>query len=235
LGRNPKESLRRKAELVRKAREEFESTDFENGNSAAGGEMNTEGVDTMLREVGIEPQQTQENQETQEIQEDYNHMERVNEMLYGISNDGRAERFDTIIDEEPSRGIKNRHRELGLAEYGGGFQFLTEDGRTVRKAARRLMNETDLEIGEVAASLTMESGAKNPDAKLEMYQEIQANDYDTQKEIGEELGLDQADVSRYLSEWEDQDLVNKDHLELTEDGYEVAQTLRGLEAYAESK
>jgi len=217
-------------ELDRRARENLENREFEKGRSAAGGAVTTEGADEMLRSVGIEPAE-----EELEEENESDSMERVNEMLYAVGNNGHAEKFDSILGEEPSIGTKQRHSELGIAEYEGGMQFLTDDGRTVKKAAYRLMEETDLDVGKVAASLSMTKLANDPSTKLEMYQEIQMNEYDTQRDLGEEIGMDASNVSKYLSEWEDQGLVDKDSLELTDDGYEVAQTLRGLEAYNEHK
>ena len=224
MRKDPEDYSQRQNKIERDARKIFGETDFEKGRSAASGasgEVTTEGVEGALKNIGIEKS------------EDSTPAERTNEMLYVVSNDSRADRFNAFMNKKPSDRIEKRHEETGLASYKGGFQFLTNDGRTIKNEFERLEEETDVNVGSIAASLTMNSGADSPSSRIELYQEIKSGDYDTQRELAKSVGVDEPETSRTLNRWRDEGLVEENALELTEDGYEVSKTLRGLESYAE--
>lgn len=227
---DPEEYLEKEVENRREALNGIESKGSEPGRSAVSGEMSTEGTEAMLEEAGISRDRSSGESELESL-------ERVNEMFYAIGDDGQGERFDSFIGaESPTIGVKRRHEEAGLAEYDSGFQFLSRDGHTVRKAVSRLQQDTDLELGDVAGVLTKTGGSENPGEVIEMYQEIKAGEYDTQRDLAETVGMNEVVASDKLNEMDEVGLIDRDDsLELTEDGYEVSKTLRGLEAYTSAQ
>lgn len=234
---DPEDYAERQAKIEREARRKFEEAEFERGGAGASAEttgtMTTEGGDKMLENLGI----TSKTNNKEQNEEKNNSLDTVNQMLYSTSNDGHSRRLDGLLDKEyRTKTIEERHSEHGISEYEGGFQFLSDDGRVIKSAVERLMSETELDIGQVNRSLSTDCSAEDRGTKMKLYQEIQTGDYETQKALAEETDIHERTTSDYLTTWEQQGLIDRDgEIKLTEDGYEVAQTLRGLEAYAKSK
>lgn len=224
MGQDDPEDYNLKTDKMLNSTTENDRDVIQPGRSAASsdGEFNMTGEDEMLEEVGITKNE--------------NPLRRVNEMFYGAGNDGMADRYDSFMGKsQPTIGVKNKHEELGLAEYDG-FQFLTEDGQTLKNELERLSEETNTDVGQALGILTRDQGAKNTDELLEMYQEIESNDYQKQRNLANEVGMRDRAVSIKLKQLENEGLVDRENsIELTEDGYEVFKSIRGIESYVSHK